>query len=360
MSNDLEQYLVQKASAIGTPIKATLELTPLCNMKCKMCYIRHSMNEMQEQGGLKPVSYWKSLISEMKEMGVLFVALIGGEPLTYPGISSIYEELVKNGFYVNLTTNGTLLSESIPMWLKKHPPRYVTVSLYGASDTTYEAVTGNKNGFSQTIAAIKRLLQAKIPVKLNYIEIPENMQDLEAIFALKNYYQLPILATSYCFPQVRKDNVSPGIRFSPRDCAVEELRIRQLNAPEQYENFCHYLASGYFEVNTVKHTNKIYCHAGNSTFWITWQGNMVPCGIMKNISIRAEQNTLQESWSLLKEKISCVQTSPKCAVCRKREVCQVCPAIMEAETGQINGCPDYLCQMTEEMIRYCAENEKYR
>ena len=66
MSNDLESYLIQKASSEGTPIKATLELTPLCNMNCRMCYIRHSQSEAAESGGVEQGEYWENLIPEMK------------------------------------------------------------------------------------------------------------------------------------------------------------------------------------------------------------------------------------------------------------------------------------------------------
>lgn len=359
MSNNLEHFLVQKASGKGTPIKATLELTPLCNLNCEMCYIRHSMEEVKIQGGLKPVSYWKNLIPEMKKMGILFVALIGGEPFTYPDLQSLYESLLKNGFYVNLTTNATILSNGVPQWLKTAPPRYVTVSLYGASDETYAAVTGNPNGFSQTIAGLENLLREKIPVKLNYIVIPKNKHDLEAVFELKKHYQLPIIASSYCFPRVRTMQIRPLDRLSAQQCAREDLRIRQLNDPEQYNALLRYLASGQFQQSTAKHTTKMYCHAGSSTFWITWQGNMVPCGMMKNISIDTTYRSLEESWQILKNKVSHIRICSECACCDKREICQVCPAIMEAETGHVNGCPDYLCRMIEEEIQFCKDALPY-
>ena len=122
----------------------------------------------------------------------------------WPQKVAVCKKLYKNGFYINITTNATLLSEKIPEWFKSIPPRYVTVSLYGASDKTYEKVTGNSQGFTQTIKGLERLLQAKIPVKLNYVIVPENKNDLQSVYQIKEKYQLPILATSYCFPQTRR------------------------------------------------------------------------------------------------------------------------------------------------------------
>lgn len=136
MSNDLEEYLISHADQKGVPIKATFEVTPLCNMACHMCYIRHTAAEVREEGGLKHVSFWKGLIPQMKKLGVLFVALIGGEIFTWDGLEELYTELHKSGFYLNFTTNGALLENGIPDWLKEKKPRYVTVSLYGACEET--------------------------------------------------------------------------------------------------------------------------------------------------------------------------------------------------------------------------------
>lgn len=355
MSNDLERYLIQKATAIGSPIKVTLELTPFCNLDCKMCYIHHSQDEIQAEGGLKPISYWKSMIPEMKKMGILFVALIGGEPFLYPDLQSLYEELYKNGFYTNVTTNATVLSNGIPNWLQKNPPRYVTVSLYGANDKTYELLTGNKKGFSQAISGLEKLLRAGIPVKLNYIVVRENKDDLDLIYQLKDKYHLPILATSYCFPQVRRNRRNAYIRLSPTESAIEELQIMKLDKPDKYPAQIRYLAEENFKENTAMHTDHIYCHAGKSTFWITWQGDMVPCGMMNKIHIKCRPGYLEKNWELLKKVTAESHTSLKCSQCSKREVCQACPAIMEAETGSLNGCPEYVCQITDEMIRLSRE-----
>lgn len=358
MSNDLERYLIQKATSTSTPIKATLELTPLCNMNCQMCYIHHSYSETKELGGVKSGDYWESLIPEMKELGILFVALIGGEPFAYPGLQSLYEKLYKNGFYINITTNATLLSEKIPEWLKSIPPRYVTVSLYGASDKTYEKVTGNPQGFTQTIKGLERLLQAKIPVKLNYVIVPENKNDLQSVYQIKEKYQLPILATSYCFPQTRRKKKVVYDRLTARECAMEELRIVKLNKPDKYREWICYLAERNYKQNTAKHTEHMYCHAGKSTFWISWQGDMMPCGMIDNISIKTCAGRMKETWEELKRRTAGIRTAYKCAKCENREICSVCPAIMEAETGSMENSPDYLCEITDEMIHLGIEENK--
>lgn len=358
MSNDFERFLIQKATTTRTPIKVSMELTPLCNMDCKMCYVRQTLDEAQRNGGIKPVSYWKNYIPEMQKMGVLFVTLIGGEPFLYPELETLYSSLCQSGFYVNITTNATLLAKGIPEWLMKQPPRYVTVSLYGGSNETYEKVTGNKIGYSQTIQGLENLLKAKIPVKLNYVIVPENENDLKHIFELSEYYQLPLLAASYCFPGVCGKSNSFCNRLTAQECAKKELEILKLKKDDKSLSRIAYLAKEKFQKNTVRHTDHMYCQSGKSTFWINWKGQMMACRMIDSISIEVSHGKLLESWKLLQNCVENAVISPECASCEKREVCSVCPAMMEAETGSIKGHPEYLCQMTDELIRLCREKEK--
>ena len=38
----LERQLIARAAALRRPVSGSLELTPLCNMNCRMCYVRLS------------------------------------------------------------------------------------------------------------------------------------------------------------------------------------------------------------------------------------------------------------------------------------------------------------------------------
>lgn len=40
--SSMELAMMRKAAAMRRPIHGSLELTPLCNMNCDMCYIRLS------------------------------------------------------------------------------------------------------------------------------------------------------------------------------------------------------------------------------------------------------------------------------------------------------------------------------
>ena len=76
----INQYLYRKADRNNFPIGGTFELTPLCNMNCKMCYIRKDKTEIEEE--LLTVEEWLNIAEQAKKQGLLFLLLTGGEPFT--------------------------------------------------------------------------------------------------------------------------------------------------------------------------------------------------------------------------------------------------------------------------------------
>ena len=52
-NSTLEKYLIENAKKQNVPINGSLELLPLCNMNCDMCYVRLSRSEMERKGRLR-------------------------------------------------------------------------------------------------------------------------------------------------------------------------------------------------------------------------------------------------------------------------------------------------------------------
>ena len=86
----LERRLVHKAKNSRIPINGSIELLPLCNMNCDMCYVRLSRTEMEAQGRLRTLDEWLDIAEEMRKAGTLFLLLTGGEPLLYPDFKQLY------------------------------------------------------------------------------------------------------------------------------------------------------------------------------------------------------------------------------------------------------------------------------
>ena len=72
----LTELLFQKATREKIPLNGTLELSPICNMNCKMCYIHKSVKEVKEHPRpMMRLNEWISLAEEMKRQGTLYLLL---------------------------------------------------------------------------------------------------------------------------------------------------------------------------------------------------------------------------------------------------------------------------------------------
>ena len=118
-----ERALIERASEQRLPINGSIELLPLCNMNCGMCYVRLSREEMERQGRLRTAEEWLSVARQLKDAGTLFLLLTGGEPLIYPAFKQLYTALRALGFLITINTNGTLIDEDWAAFFGQHKPR---------------------------------------------------------------------------------------------------------------------------------------------------------------------------------------------------------------------------------------------
>ena len=104
------QYLDHQVRIKGIPIFGQLELTPLCNFDCRMCYT-HLTKEQMCGKQLLTVDQWKQIADDAYAAGMIRVNLTGGECLTYPGFEELYLYLHSLGCEIRVLTNGVLLDE---------------------------------------------------------------------------------------------------------------------------------------------------------------------------------------------------------------------------------------------------------
>ena len=125
----LEKWTLTRAAQHLRPVTGALELTPLCTMNCRMCYVRLSRAEMEAQGRLHTAEEWLSLAEQMERAGVLFLLLTGGEPLLHPEFREIYSALRRMGMILTVNTNGTLIDEEWAEFFGRQKPRRINVTL---------------------------------------------------------------------------------------------------------------------------------------------------------------------------------------------------------------------------------------
>lgn len=348
----IEEYLCKIATIKKQPIGGSIELLPLCNMNCDMCYVRLSYEEMQSQGRLRTANEWITLGKEMQKAGVLFLLLTGGEPFLHPDFKEIYLELYKLGIILTINTNGSLITEDLAFFLGKHPPRRVNVTLYGSNNITYEKLCHTPNGFEQTLKGIQLLLKNNVPVKLNASLVQNNLCDLDEIIHLSQELGLFLKVDTYMYPVTRERTrpFSEDSRLSAKETAAYDIKINKKQMTSEEFSFYRQEMLAFSSTPDTKNSFPITCRAGRSSFMINWQGIMQPCAMVTTPSIDVFKTGFINSWNYLTQKIATLFLSNTCASCQMRKICQTCAGCAISETGSIDGVPKYMCDYITEKV----------
>lgn len=363
----MTSYLFQKASKANIPLSGTFELSPVCNFSCKMCYVRKTAQEVKSSGEtMMTAEEWLQLAEEARRMGLLYILLTGGEPLLWPDFWYLYEKLCSMGFLISINTNGSLIDDQAIERFCKNPPVRINITLYGASDETYETLCGIKGAYHKVVSAIRKLKEKGIQVKLNGSLTPDNIQDLDACIKFAEESQLIYESVTYMFPPLRRDRtlVGKNERFTPFDSAYYSLRSYRLQFGEAfYRKRLEMIQQGAvpppgLDENCIDPVDgRIRCRAGKASFWVTWNGMMTPCGMMPEpvVEIRKLPD-FATAWKKLVTISNNLKLSGTCSSCKNRELCHSCAAMAMAETGTVSGIPLYLCE-TVDAMKQIAEEE---
>lgn len=361
------QLLFAKAGSLGVPLSGTFELTARCNLDCKMCYIHRRANDAAALRQERAAADWLRLAEECCRAGTLLLLLTGGEPLLRPDFREIYSGCKKLGLMLSLNTNATLLDERMADFLATDPPSRVNITLYGASGETYGALCGDPNAYERVLRAVTLLQSAGVLVKLNCSVTPYNRHDAEKIYAFARERGLPVQAASYMFPPVRACEYGcfAADRMTSEQSAEEKLRYdRARFTPDELRERCRALLDGEQPVDPDNEcqelpTERIRCRAGSSTFWVTWDGLLRPCGMMTSPSVPLAPGGFADAWQSIRVAREQIMVPAKCTACAMKHACDQCAAVCYAETGSFTGVPEYMCRQTEHYLRLVrAEYDK--
>ena len=339
------RQLHARCAQMAVPLAGSFELTGRCNFRCKMCYVRH------EQGahGELTAQQWLELGEQAAKRGMIFLQLTGGEPLLREDFREIYAGLKKLGLLISLNTNGALLDGDMLEFLRKDPPIRLNVSLYGGGNGDYQALCGVP-AFDRVTENILRARDAGLQLWLTYAITPENAGGISAVCSFARENRLPIKGSAYMFPPVRVNagryGTAPG-RLDPEAAAEYMLRWWE-------EHFCAERLRAECEKKRCPGGEcaervPMGCRAGRTSFWITWDGRMLPCGMFPGAGYALREYGFDDAWDMIRRDCASVRLPVICTECEYRSGCHLCAASCFAETGTFERPPAYICRMTKHL-----------
>lgn len=347
----IKERLQGKAARAGVPISGTFELTPRCNLQCRMCYVRMTESEMKPHGRELTAKEWIALGEEAAEAGMLFLLLTGGEPMLRPDFSQIYEAMSQLGLSVSMNTNGSILSEKMRSVLVKRPPAQLNVTLYGPNEDTYASLCGSAQAFRNTMDTLRWARDSGILLNVNTTVTPWNVDLIAEMEELAERENFRLRLTFYNFPPSRREQKAEFCRLPPEEvgCSIARrefrldgakklaMRAKFVSKAEQLPSDCQHLGN--------PEGDPVRCFAGRSQFWINWNGKMTPCGMLDIPEAAPLQEGFLPAWEKIREETARIRLCADCATCKDRHTCFNCPAVMWTETGSYRGRPDYMCRL---------------
>ncbi|MGB8225092.1 MAG: radical SAM/SPASM domain-containing protein [Polyangiales bacterium] len=157
-----------------------LELTYACNLDCVFCY-----NDLSLGGRRLSLAQYRELLEDLAALGVLNLALTGGEPLAHPRFFEIASHARSLGFVIRLKTNGHAVREPVARRIREEiDPFLVEVSIHGASAATHDRQTRVAGSFERLVANIRTMKSLGLRVKANSVLTRWNEHEIESLLAL--------------------------------------------------------------------------------------------------------------------------------------------------------------------------------
>lgn len=340
----IDIFLEEKARRQLIPKVAHFELTPLCNLDCKMCYV-HLTKSQFSTDQLLSVEQWKNIIDQSYACGMRMASLTGGECLTYPGFDDLFLYLLSLRVRTAVLSNGLLIDSKRVDFFKRHRPEMIVISVYGSSNDAYETVTGHRV-FDTIYHNLKLLKDAGMNVKISVTPNQNMLKDIQPLFEMLESLKFPYSINKMLIHP--RPNTGRKVEDLTAEQYIEVHRTRSLlrnRVPVPIDPM---------ELPAIEDQEKtlgLRCGAGRSGFSIKYDGSICACLGLNMDPIYPLQIGFKEAWKRINEYAENYPFPQECDGCIYFDLCRPCP-IMHQNASTLGHCNPAVCEKTKAYI--CA------
>ncbi len=179
---DPERLAQAAAAPPVTPIGPVViwNLIRRCNLTCAHCY---STSADKDFAGELTTAEVKAVMADLRTFGVPVLILSGGEPLMRPDIFELAHHAKSLGFYLALSTNGTLIDADQVAPIAAVGFDYLGISLDGLAET-HDRFRRRQGAFQASLQGLRLCHEAGLKVGMRFTLCQDNAQDLPALLDL--------------------------------------------------------------------------------------------------------------------------------------------------------------------------------
>jgi radical SAM protein with 4Fe4S-binding SPASM domain len=164
------------------PIDLQIEPTNACNLGCTMCSRTLYMKRDIKGVGLEEL---KKIVEQFPFL--LKIHLQGlGEPFLNKNFFDMVSYLKSKKINVSTTTNASLITEGVLARIPDSGIDYISVSVDGGTQETYENIRkySNFNRFKENLKKLISLREKGIRIEINTVILKENLEELPKVIEL--------------------------------------------------------------------------------------------------------------------------------------------------------------------------------
>ncbi|MGC8873266.1 MAG: radical SAM protein [Chloroflexia bacterium] len=324
------------------PLSASIELTERCNLRCVHCYINRPAGDRDAASQELDLERWTRILDQLADAGTLWLLYTGGEPLLRPDFAELFLAAKRRGFLVTLFTNGTLLNEDLVHLWQEYPPRRVEITLYGATETTYERVTGVPGSFARCLRGIELLHRYGIPLELKSVLMRQNVHEFGEMRRLALEY-----GRNFRFDALLNPRLDGDARNTFGQLSIEEVVTLDQSDPQRWADWKR-LAEQATGPGLLPY--RYNCGAGLTTCHIDAYGRLSPCLLARHRQYDLRVGDFRTGWE---EFLGSIRSERRrratpCDTCRFYNLCGVCPGWSHLAMGDEEEPIPFLCRVGRE------------
>ncbi|MFZ0976272.1 MAG: pyrroloquinoline quinone biosynthesis protein PqqE [Solirubrobacteraceae bacterium] len=213
------------------PFTLIAELSYQCPLHCPYCSNPVDIGHPKySRAHLLATEDWVSTFEQARGLGVLQLALTGGEPMLRPDLVQLCAAARDAGLYSSLITAGTLFTRERARELKDAGLDHVQISFQSPDAEENDRIAGNRS-FEKKLAAARAARELDFPLTINCVLHRQNLDRIEQMLDLTlelGAQRLELANTQYYgWAVVNQDALMPSVEQLRRgEEAVARFRER--------------------------------------------------------------------------------------------------------------------------------------
>lgn len=290
-----DAFVLRQKSQHGFGV-ASWELNLLCNYSCPHCYLGERPNDSMT------LSQRLTVIDRMVELGITRLQMTGGEPLVDRHFAETYAAAYDRGIIVTVSTNGSWLRLArVQSLFRTRPPLRVTVSLYGATAESYEAMTrAPKGSFARYLEGLRTTVENGIALRVNIIVSTFNAHELDAMKALAAQYTNDWHVYDQMTATIHGD-------ANPLDFQADGSTKRPQASKAPFTG----------------------CQAGIASFHVDPMGRATMCKLGRDTHVLLHAEPAEAMHRLAEPSRAALKPEGACTSCALQQACVTCPLVVK-------------------------------